>query len=184
MQKSKQFKLNVGSIILNIIAIAMLCTPMYCVSVNGLGYSENIWIGMFNLSGGNVISLIKKSPEIVDGTLWGTFYGISSLLALMVAISLIYLIHHVLNYTFIHKRTEENFFVTDHMYINIDEFYYEYSVFPLLTSVVFSWVVLLVYSNEISMIYTSMTVSPVPTLIIATVLLFIQIVVNLTYKRK
>lgn len=28
MQKSKQFKLNVGSIILNIIAIAMLCTPI------------------------------------------------------------------------------------------------------------------------------------------------------------
>lgn len=88
------------------------------------------------------------------------------------------------NYTFIHKRTEENYFVIDHMYINIDDFYNEYFVFPLLTSVVFSWVVLLVYSNEISMIYTSVIVSPVPTLIIATVLLFVQIVVNLTYKRK
>lgn len=71
--KSLQFKLNVISITINIIAIAMMFTFQYRYSVETVVYNENIWFGMFNLTGGNLVSLIQNSPDVVDEKFWGKF---------------------------------------------------------------------------------------------------------------
>lgn len=182
--KSVQFKLNVASVIINFIAIALMCTSQYHISVQALGNSESMWFGMFNLTGGNAVALIKSIPDLVDEMFWGNYYGVSCIFMLLAVISLLYLIHHLLNYTFLHKRTKENDFVIEHMYVNINEFYYEYSISPLLLSVVFSWIVFIVSTNKLAQYDFLATISPSPTLIIATVILIAQIVINVSYRMK
>lgn len=182
--KSLQFKLNVISITINIFAIAMMFTFQYRYSVETVVYNENIWFGMFNLTGGNLVSLIQNSPDVVDEKFWGNFYGISCIFALMIISSLIYFAHHLSNYTFVHKVTSNNKFVIEHMYVNIDEFYYEYSIFPLLIFVVFSWFVFIFSTNELAQYVIISNAVPSPTLIITTGLLLVQIVINISYRIK
>lgn len=182
--RSIQFKLNTFSLLINLIAIVLLCTPQYCITVQALGYTENIWFGLFNFSGGNIVSMIKSTPELVDDTFWGNVYGVKSIFAILAVLGLIYLIHHILNYTFAHKRNEENKFVIEHMYVNISEFYYEYSVLPLLISVGFSWIVFIVASNQLAAHDLLATVAPSVTLIFATVILLAQAVVNIKYRMR
>lgn len=182
--KSLQFKLNVISITINIIAIAMMFTFQYRYSVETVVYNENIWFGMFNLTGGNLVSLIQNSPDVVDEKFWGNFYGISCIFALMIISSLIYFAHHLSNYTFVHKVTSNNKFVIEHMYVNIDVFYYEYSIFPLLIFVVFSWFVFIFSTNELAQYVIISNAVPSPTLIITTGLLLVQIVINISYRIK
>lgn len=182
--KSVQFKLNIISLTINIIAIVMMFTFQYCYSVEVVGYNEDVWFGMFNLTGGNLVSLIQNSPSVADEQFWGNFYGISCIFALLIILSLIYFVHHLSSYTFVHKRTKNNKFVIEHMYVNIDEFYYEYSVLPMLIFVGFSWLVFIVSFNELAQNGIIANVVPSPTLIIITGFLIVQIVINISYRIK
>lgn len=182
--KTIQLKLNTLSILINLVAVILMGTAQYCISVEALSYKENIWYGVFTFTSDNIVRLIENLPDIVGEKFWGNFYGIRVMFTIFILISLVYLVHHIFAYTFLHKRTNDNCFVIDHMYVNIYEFYYEYSIVPMILFLAFSWFVFIFSSHELGQVGYLVTVAPSPTLIIISVLLLAQIIINLRYRLK
>lgn len=182
--KTIQFKLNALSMLINLAALFLMGTAQYCISVEVLSFKENIWYGLFTFSDDNIVRIIESSPDMVDESFWGNYYGIRVVFAVLILISLVYLVHHLFAYTFLHKRTDENYFIIDHMYVNINEFYYEYSVVPLILFIAFSWFVFIFSSHELGQVGNFVKVAPSPTLIIISLLLLAQIIINSRYRLK
>ena len=182
--KTIQFKLNAISMLINLVAVFLMGTAQYFISVEVLSYKQNMWYGVFTFSDDNIVRSLDSSPNIADESFWGNYYGIRVMFAVLMLISLVYLVHHLFAYTFLHKRTDENYFIIDHMYVNINKFYYEYSVVPMILFIAFSWFVLIFSSHELGQVGNFVKVAPSPTLIIISLLLLAQIVINFRYRRK
>ena len=178
--KSLQYKINFVALALNAVAILLMFTSQYLVIFSNPMYSETISYGIFSFGGDKIVRMIESNSSFVPEQFWGNFYGIRAMYALFISISIIYFIHHLFSYTFIHKKTMGNELIINHQYVDFNMFYYEYSSIPLLLYVLFSWIVFV----SLTMSYNSMSyisLFPTPMLLILTILLIVQFIINKIY---
>lgn len=157
----------------------MMCTSQIVVSIDSI-YKESIYFGIFSFNGGNIESLISSDHSGAPESFWGNFYGIKATLALFLIISVIYFVHHILSYTFSHSVNDDNRFIIEHQFVDINKTYYEYSVFPLLLFVIVTWIFEIFISASFGDVM-DISAFPSPMLIILSVFAFMQFVINRIY---
>lgn len=178
--KSRQFWFNIISLVLNAVAIIMMCTDQMVFSIDIL-YKESIYFGIFTFRGGSIEKIISANGHIVPDSFWGNYYGIKFMLAFFMIISVIYFIRHIFSYTFVHSTAEENRFIIEHEFVDINKTYFEYSTFPLLLFVLVVWIFVLSISVSLNDV-NGITVASSPMLIILSVLTVAQFIINRIYR--